>query len=168
MDVLGPLGGTGLGGGGCQSPTSRLRVRLMRNHSQTECRAMCGARPRPGAGISLPAREDAAGGRASPTAASAELVLETWDLQCESNGREHRTAEMGGQQLVVRRGQPFTITLHFSGRGYEEGVDKLAFNVETGECRCAPRENPQLHAAQRGGFCLSLPPLRCLPGWLLS
>lgn len=138
---------------------SKLRVRIMRNHSQTERRAMCGARPRPGAGISLPAREGAAGGRASPTAASAELVLETWDLQCESNGREHRTAEMGGQQLVVRRGQPFTITLHFSGRGYEEGVDKLAFNVETGECRCAPRENPQLHAAQRGGFCLSLPPL---------
>ncbi|XP_040464726.1 protein-glutamine gamma-glutamyltransferase 2 [Falco naumanni] len=63
-----------------------------------------------------------------------DLVLETWDLQCERNGREHRTAEMGCQQLVVRRGQPFIITLHFSGRGYEEGVDKLAFNVETGPC----------------------------------
>ncbi|XP_065610599.1 protein-glutamine gamma-glutamyltransferase 2 [Cyrtonyx montezumae] len=63
-----------------------------------------------------------------------ELVLETCDLQCEHNGREHRTAEMGCQQLVVRRGQPFTITLHFAGRGYEEGVDKLAFDVETGPC----------------------------------
>ncbi|XP_068006284.1 protein-glutamine gamma-glutamyltransferase 2 [Melanerpes formicivorus] len=63
-----------------------------------------------------------------------ELVLETWDLQCERNGREHRTAEMGCQQLVVRRGQPFTITLHFSGRPYEEGVDKLAFDIETGPC----------------------------------
>ncbi|XP_052540204.1 protein-glutamine gamma-glutamyltransferase 2 isoform X2 [Tympanuchus pallidicinctus] len=63
-----------------------------------------------------------------------ELVLETWDLQCERNGREHRTAEMGSQQLVVRRGQPFTITLNFTGRDYEEGVDKLAFNVETGPC----------------------------------
>ncbi|PKU34345.1 hypothetical protein llap_15351 [Limosa lapponica baueri] len=62
---------------------------------------------------------------------SSDLVLETWDLQCERNGREHRTAQMGCQQLVVRRGQPFTITLHFSGRSYEEGVDKLAFNVET-------------------------------------
>ncbi|XP_031412434.1 protein-glutamine gamma-glutamyltransferase 2 [Meleagris gallopavo] len=41
---------------------------------------------------------------------------------------------MGSQQLVVRRGQPFTITLNFTGRGYEEGVDKLAFNVETGPC----------------------------------
>ncbi|NXJ89693.1 TGM2 glutamyltransferase, partial [Corythaixoides concolor] len=64
----------------------------------------------------------------------ADLVLETWDLQREHNGREHRTAQMGCQQLVVRRGQPFAITLHFSGRGYEEGVDKLAFNVETGPC----------------------------------
>ncbi|XP_042656729.1 protein-glutamine gamma-glutamyltransferase 2 [Tyto alba] len=63
-----------------------------------------------------------------------DLVLETWDLQCERNGREHRTAEMGCRQLVVRRGQPFTITLRFSGRGYEEGVDKLAFNVQTGPC----------------------------------
>lgn len=63
-------------------------------------------------------------------------MLESWDLQCERNGREHRTAEMGCQQLVVRRGQPFTITLHFSGRSYEEEVDKLAFNVETGECHC--------------------------------
>uniref|UniRef100_A0A8C2SZH8 Protein-glutamine gamma-glutamyltransferase 2 n=1 Tax=Coturnix japonica TaxID=93934 RepID=A0A8C2SZH8_COTJA len=63
-----------------------------------------------------------------------ELVLETCDLQCERNGREHRTAEMGSQQLVVRRGQPFTITMTFAGRGYEEGVDKLAFDVETGPC----------------------------------
>ncbi|NWU89563.1 TGM2 glutamyltransferase, partial [Upupa epops] len=64
----------------------------------------------------------------------ADLVVETWDLQCECNGRDHRTEELSCQQLVVRRGQPFTITLHFSGRVYEEGVDKLAFNVETGPC----------------------------------
>ncbi|NXR12701.1 TGM2 glutamyltransferase, partial [Semnornis frantzii] len=63
-----------------------------------------------------------------------ELVLETWDLQCERNGREHRTAEMCGQQLVVRRGQPFGIALRFSGRPFEEGVDKLAFDIETGPC----------------------------------
>ncbi|XP_027502107.1 protein-glutamine gamma-glutamyltransferase 2 [Corapipo altera] len=63
-----------------------------------------------------------------------DLVLDTWDLHLERNGREHRTADMGCKQLVVRRGQPFTITLRFSGRGYEEGVDKLAFNVDTGPC----------------------------------
>uniref|UniRef100_A0A8D0HTV2 Protein-glutamine gamma-glutamyltransferase 2 n=1 Tax=Sphenodon punctatus TaxID=8508 RepID=A0A8D0HTV2_SPHPU len=56
------------------------------------------------------------------------------DLECEFNGQKHRTAETGCQQLVVRRGQPFTVTLHFAGRGYEEGVDRLALNVETGPC----------------------------------
>ncbi|KAM7090527.1 protein-glutamine gamma-glutamyltransferase 2 [Ciconia maguari] len=77
-----------------------------------------------------------------------DLMLETWDLQCERNGREHRTAEMGCRQLVVRRGQPFTITLHFSGRGYEEGVDKLAFNVEMGSC-------PTETAGARSHFAVS-------------
>lgn len=90
----------------------------------------------------------------------AELVLETCDLQCEHNGSEHRTAEMGSQQLVVRRGQPFTITLNFAGRGYEEGVDKLAFNVETGECRSShprvelkvPRASMHSHTATEAGL----------------
>ncbi|XP_044310848.1 protein-glutamine gamma-glutamyltransferase 2 [Varanus komodoensis] len=63
-----------------------------------------------------------------------DLQLETWDLECEHNNQAHRTSEMGSQQLIVRRGQPFRITLHFSGRPYEEGVDKLTFNVETGPC----------------------------------
>lgn len=52
---------------------------------------------------------------------------------------------MGCQQLVVRRGQPFTITLRFSGRSYEEGVDKLAFNVETGERHRAERPSSPAH-----------------------
>ncbi|XP_019395051.1 PREDICTED: protein-glutamine gamma-glutamyltransferase 2 [Crocodylus porosus] len=63
-----------------------------------------------------------------------DLVLETCDLQQESNGAMHRTEEMGSQRLVVRRGQPFTIMLHFAGRGYEDGVDTLALNVQTGPC----------------------------------
>lgn len=71
---------------------------------------------------------------AQPGTMAEDLVLETWDLHCDRNGREHRTADMGCKQLVLRRGQPFTITLRFSGRGYEEGVDKLSFNVETGPC----------------------------------
>lgn len=95
-------------------------------------------------------------GRAVCAAAFADLVLEKWDLQRDRNGREHRTAEMGGQQLVVRRGQPFTITLCFSGRGYEEGVDKLAFNVETGECRRALRHE-RAPACRRASCPLPLP-----------
>nr|XP_028591478.1 protein-glutamine gamma-glutamyltransferase 2-like [Podarcis muralis] len=62
-----------------------------------------------------------------------DLQLETWDLECERNNREHRTSENGNERLIVRRGQPFTITLHFSGREYQEGVDQLTFHVETGE-----------------------------------
>uniref|UniRef100_K7FAI3 Protein-glutamine gamma-glutamyltransferase 2 n=1 Tax=Pelodiscus sinensis TaxID=13735 RepID=K7FAI3_PELSI len=62
----------------------------------------------------------------------ADLVLESCDLECESNHQSK--AEGGSQQLVVRRGQSFTITLLFAGRGYEEGVDTLALNVETGPC----------------------------------
>ncbi|XP_070600436.1 protein-glutamine gamma-glutamyltransferase 2 [Erythrolamprus reginae] len=41
---------------------------------------------------------------------------------------------MGSEKLIVRRGQPFKITLNFSGRAYEEGVDKLTFVTETGPC----------------------------------
>ncbi|XP_053901240.1 protein-glutamine gamma-glutamyltransferase 2 [Malaclemys terrapin pileata] len=63
-----------------------------------------------------------------------DLVLESCNLDCESNNQNHMTADMGSQQLVVRRGQSFTITLHFAGRGYEEGVDRLTLNVETGPC----------------------------------
>ncbi|KAG6938453.1 transglutaminase 2 [Chelydra serpentina] len=63
-----------------------------------------------------------------------DLVLESCNLECESNNQNHMTADTGSQQLVVRRGQSFTITLLFTGRGYEEGVDRLALNVETGPC----------------------------------
>ncbi|XP_074867425.1 protein-glutamine gamma-glutamyltransferase 2 [Carettochelys insculpta] len=63
-----------------------------------------------------------------------DLVLESCDLECETNSQNHMTADMGSQQLIVRRGQSFFITLHFSGRGYEEGVDRLALNVATGPC----------------------------------
>lgn len=76
----------------------------------------------------------ASGPRVRAATAFAELVLETWDLHCDRNGQEHRTADMGCKQLVVRRGQPFTITLRFSGREYQDGVDKISFNVQTGEC----------------------------------
>lgn len=105
---------------------------------------------------------------AVPAAAFADLVLETWDLHCDRNGREHRTADMGCTQLVLRRGQPFTITLRFSGRGYDEGVDKLSFNVQTGECPhiCVAREGwvgvatlgpcPRAHLCSHGG-CVTAP-----------
>ncbi|XP_023570521.1 protein-glutamine gamma-glutamyltransferase 2 [Octodon degus] len=61
-----------------------------------------------------------------------ELVLERCDLQLEVNGRDHRTADLCREKLVLRRGQPFWLTLHFEGRGYESSVDTLTFNASTG------------------------------------
>ncbi|KAK9405032.1 protein-glutamine gamma-glutamyltransferase 2-like [Crotalus adamanteus] len=63
-----------------------------------------------------------------------DLQLETWDLKWEENNQDHKTSEMGSHRLVVRRGQPFRITLHFAGRAYQEGVDRLTFIAETGPC----------------------------------
>ncbi|XP_025047780.1 protein-glutamine gamma-glutamyltransferase 5-like [Alligator sinensis] len=54
------------------------------------------------------------------------------DFQCYRNNLQHQTAEMSTKHLVVRQGQPFTITLHFHGRGYQPGVDTILLIVETG------------------------------------
>lgn len=64
---------------------------------------------------------------------SVELVLERCDLELEANGRDHHTTDLCRERLVVRRGQPFRLTLHFEGRNYEAGVDSLTFSVVTGE-----------------------------------
>ncbi|XP_018872460.1 protein-glutamine gamma-glutamyltransferase 2 [Gorilla gorilla gorilla] len=61
-----------------------------------------------------------------------ELVLERCDLELETNGRDHHTADLCREKLVVRRGQPFWLTLHFEGRNYEASVDSLTFSVVTG------------------------------------
>lgn len=83
---------------------------------------------------------------------------------------------MGCKQLVLRRGQPFTITLRFSGRGYDEGVDKLSFNVETGEeCPhiCVARKGcagvttlgpfPRAHLCSHGGCAAASAPCHTVP-----
>ncbi|XP_020764725.2 protein-glutamine gamma-glutamyltransferase 2 [Odocoileus virginianus] len=61
-----------------------------------------------------------------------ELVLERCDLELEANGRDHHTADLCRERLVVRRGQPFWLTLHFEGRNYEASVDSLTFCAVTG------------------------------------
>lgn len=71
--------------------------------------------------------------RLTPLPVSADLVVETCDLELEANGRDHHTGDLCGKGLVVRRGQPFRITLYFEGRGYEASVDRLTFSVVTGK-----------------------------------
>ncbi|XP_008015992.1 protein-glutamine gamma-glutamyltransferase 2 [Chlorocebus sabaeus] len=61
-----------------------------------------------------------------------DLILERCDLELETNGRDHHTADLCREKLVVRRGQPFWLTLHFEGRNYEASVDSLTFSVVTG------------------------------------
>ncbi|XP_002915212.2 protein-glutamine gamma-glutamyltransferase 2 [Ailuropoda melanoleuca] len=61
-----------------------------------------------------------------------DLVLEKCDLELEVNGRDHHTADLCRDRLVVRRGQPFWLTLHFEGRSYEASVDSLTFSAVTG------------------------------------
>ncbi|KAB0399029.1 hypothetical protein E2I00_004168 [Balaenoptera physalus] len=71
--------------------------------------------------------------RLKPLTASTDLVLERCDLELEANGRDHHTADLCREKLVVRRGQPFWLTLHFEGRNYEAGMDSLTFCAVTGE-----------------------------------
>lgn len=61
-----------------------------------------------------------------------ELILERCDLEIQANGRDHHTADLCHEKLVLRRGQRFRLTLYFEGRGYESSVDNLTFGAVTG------------------------------------
>uniref|UniRef100_A0A6I8NMG2 Transglutaminase 5 n=1 Tax=Ornithorhynchus anatinus TaxID=9258 RepID=A0A6I8NMG2_ORNAN len=58
-----------------------------------------------------------------------EVILT--DFQHSRNSAEHHTEEMGPGRLVVRRGQPFSITLHFGNRGFRPDADRLVFIADT-------------------------------------
>ncbi|KAM8920215.1 protein-glutamine gamma-glutamyltransferase 2 [Lycaon pictus] len=77
-----------------------------------------------------------------------DLVLEKCDLELEANGRDHHTASLCQGRLVVRRGQPFWLTLHFTGRSYESSVDSLTFSAVTGP-------DPSEDAGTKARFSLS-------------
>ncbi|XP_012583850.1 PREDICTED: protein-glutamine gamma-glutamyltransferase 2 [Condylura cristata] len=77
-----------------------------------------------------------------------ELILERCDLELEANGRDHHTADLCRERLVVRRGQPFWLTLYFEGRGYEASADRLTFCAVTGPA-------PSKEAGTKARFSLS-------------
>lgn len=68
----------------------------------------------------------------APFSFSVELILERCDLEIQANGRDHHTADLCHEKLVLRRGQRFRLTLYFEGRGYESSVDNLTFSAVTG------------------------------------
>lgn len=72
-------------------------------------------------------------GPLTPHCAPTELQLAFVDWHGLENTHEHHTAEMSSGQLAVRRGQPFTLTLHFHSRNYEPGFDSLHLVAETGK-----------------------------------
>ncbi|XP_016042991.1 protein-glutamine gamma-glutamyltransferase 2 [Erinaceus europaeus] len=77
-----------------------------------------------------------------------ELVLEKCDLELEANGRDHHTADLCRDRLVLRRGQAFRLTLHFETRGYEASMDSLTFTAATGP-------NPSTETGTKARFSLS-------------
>uniref|UniRef100_A0A146ZQM5 Protein-glutamine gamma-glutamyltransferase 2 n=1 Tax=Fundulus heteroclitus TaxID=8078 RepID=A0A146ZQM5_FUNHE len=64
----------------------------------------------------------------------AALDIERCNLNIKSNNSSHHTEPFGGERLIVRRGQPFSILLHLSpsSRELKVGEKNLTFVVETG------------------------------------
>ncbi|XP_070094410.1 protein-glutamine gamma-glutamyltransferase Z isoform X3 [Equus przewalskii] len=60
----------------------------------------------------------------------AALELRSVDLQSSRNNKEHHTQEMGLKRLIVRRGQLFTLQLHFN-RPFQFQTDHITFVAET-------------------------------------
>ncbi|MFT7812756.1 protein-glutamine gamma-glutamyltransferase 2-like [Arapaima gigas] len=60
------------------------------------------------------------------------LRIVRWDLECKLNNKSHHTQLNGVDRLIVRRGQPFSLTLYLGGSAFQLGVTTLSFIAETG------------------------------------
>ncbi|XP_062272507.1 protein-glutamine gamma-glutamyltransferase E-like [Scomber scombrus] len=54
------------------------------------------------------------------------------DLHCKTNNTEHRTNEISVERLIVRRGQPFVLTLKLS-QSFNHDLHPLTITAETGK-----------------------------------
>ncbi|MGH0177607.1 UNVERIFIED_CONTAM: hypothetical protein FKN15_005110 [Acipenser sinensis] len=63
----------------------------------------------------------------------AALDIERCELECEKNNFGHRTYLNCTDRLIVRRGQPFNITLHLRSGQFQPGVTTFSFVAETGD-----------------------------------
>ncbi|XP_040825999.1 protein 4.2 isoform X2 [Ochotona curzoniae] len=63
------------------------------------------------------------------------LAIKSCDLQAARNNEEHHTKAISSQHLIVRRGQPFTIVLHFRTpiHKFLPNLKKVALVAQTGE-----------------------------------
>ncbi|XP_061583720.1 protein-glutamine gamma-glutamyltransferase 2 [Cololabis saira] len=60
------------------------------------------------------------------------LDIDRWNLECEFNNTDHRTDLNGVDRLIVRRGQPFTISLYLRSGSFQPGTSSLDCAAETG------------------------------------
>ncbi|KAF7656819.1 hypothetical protein LDENG_00035990 [Lucifuga dentata] len=60
------------------------------------------------------------------------LDISRWDLECYFNNTDHQTDLNGVDRLIVRRGQPFTLSLYLRSGVYQPGVSSLTCIAETG------------------------------------
>ncbi|XP_054248067.1 protein 4.2-like isoform X3 [Indicator indicator] len=62
------------------------------------------------------------------------LSIKKCDLKITMNNSNHHTEEISTESLMLRRGQPFTITLHFSSptHSYLQQLKKTSLIVQTG------------------------------------
>ncbi|XP_036592284.1 protein 4.2 [Trichosurus vulpecula] len=63
------------------------------------------------------------------------LRIKSCDLKVARNNEDHHTKEISSRRLVVRRGQPFTITLHIRPmvRGFLRALKKVTLVAQTGK-----------------------------------
>ncbi|XP_037691350.1 protein 4.2 [Choloepus didactylus] len=61
--------------------------------------------------------------------------IKTCDFQAARNNEEHHTKAISSQRLIVRRGQPFTIILHFQApvHAFLPTLKKMALIAKTGD-----------------------------------
>ncbi|XP_019736357.1 protein-glutamine gamma-glutamyltransferase 2 isoform X2 [Hippocampus comes] len=62
----------------------------------------------------------------------ATLDIDRWDLECDFNNTDHYTDLNGVDRLIVRRGQPFNISLYLRSGSYQPGLSSLECIAETG------------------------------------
>nr|KAF6499930.1 erythrocyte membrane protein band 4.2 [Molossus molossus] len=63
------------------------------------------------------------------------LGIKSCDFQAARNNEEHHTKDISSRHLVVRRGQPFTIRLHFRApvHAFQHALKKVVLIAQTGE-----------------------------------
>ncbi|XP_061641341.1 protein-glutamine gamma-glutamyltransferase 2 isoform X2 [Phyllopteryx taeniolatus] len=60
------------------------------------------------------------------------LDIDRWNLECDLNNTDHYTDLNGVDRLIVRRGQPFSISLYLRSGSYQPGHSFLDCIAETG------------------------------------